>query len=299
MATNVKGIDVMRVYTWTILAGLILSSMGCVAQRELDDIRTLYRQSEAQKLDLQARLEEAEQRVRHAQDSDPSPQLQFELAAAIAERDKLKGLLEEALENLNSIPQIRLPAEIDQALKTLAAGNPQLMSYDPLQGMVRLHSDLTFALGSTRVSSGATQTMATLAGVLNSIEAQPYEVRVAGHTDNVPVKNPANKQKFGDNWGLSAFRAIAVKSVLEKAGVSPQRLSVAGYGKYRPIAPNGLKGAEANRRVEIYLVEMSGPSSAGAALSDAGTLDIADAPIDLTGSNEITPLPVQDDVMYK
>jgi len=51
-----------------------------------------------------------------------------------------------------------------------------------------------------------------------------------------------------------------VKDVLQNAGVSPTRMSVAGYGEYRPIVPNGPGGAEANRRVEIFLVERTTPA---------------------------------------
>ena len=44
-------------------------------------------------------------------------------------------------------------------------------------------------------------------------------------------------------------------------------MSVAGYGEYRPVVPNTAGGAEANRRVELYLVAM--PSGSAAMESDA------------------------------
>jgi chemotaxis protein MotB len=56
---------------------------------------------------------------------------------------------------------------------------------------------------------------------------------------------------------LSVHRAIAVKGVLSRAGIAPVRLSVAGYGQFRPVVPNDSQGARANRRVEIFLVPYS------------------------------------------
>ena len=150
-----------------------------------------------------------------------------------------------------------LPPEVKAALAQLAKANPNLMSFDSKRNMVKLRSDLTFALGSAQVSAAAASTLSRLAAVINSPAAQPYEVRVVGHTDSVPVRNAANVQKFGDNWGLSAFRAIAVKKVLQRSGVSESRLGIAGYADQQPFVANTSSGAEANRRVEIFLVAMS------------------------------------------
>jgi hypothetical protein len=50
--------------------------------------------------------------------------------------------------------------------------------------------------------------------------------------------------------------------VLGKAGVPSTRMSVAGYGEFHPVVPNSATGAEANRRVELYLVAMSSAGSA-------------------------------------
>lgn len=253
-----------RVTTWTLIAGVALVAAGCVAQREADDLRTLYRKSQEQVLDLQAQLEEANARLaalRAAGEGDVAlvQQLEDALAALEDAKAQIRALSQQTV----------LPPELDAALKQLAASNPDIMEYDPDLGMVKFRSDLTFALGSTQVSAPARQTLGSLAGVLKSPAAIPYEVRIVGHTDNVPVENPANRAKFGDNWGLSAFRAIAVKDVLQSAGVQPNRMSVAGYGEYRPIVANGPRGAEANRRVEIYLVPRAAASTATASPATA------------------------------
>jgi chemotaxis protein MotB len=43
---------------------------------------------------------------------------------------------------------------------------------------------------------------------------------------------------------------------MSQNGVEPTRLSVRGFGEYRPVAPNAAnnKGNDVNRRVEMYIV---------------------------------------------
>ncbi len=78
-------------------------------------------------------------------------------------------------------------------------------------------------------------------------------VRVEGHTDNTPVHNG----RFPSNWELSSDRATRiVRYFMEKHGFPPSRLCAAGYGEYRPSAPNATpEGRAANRRVEIVVLK--------------------------------------------
>ena len=260
---------ITSVTTWMILALAALVSTGCVAQREADDLKTLYRNSQAQVLDLQEQLAEANARIKALMgDADSESDA---LAQALAERDRLRAALESAEERLRNAGGVALPAELDDALSELAAANPQLMSYDAERGMVKLRSDLTFALGSADVSASASSTLTSLAGIFNSPAARPYEVRVVGHTDNVPIKNVGTRAKHPTNWHLSVHRAISVMQVLSKAGVPSTRMGVGGYSEHRPVVPNAAGGAEANRRVEIYLVAMPGSPSPEPAAETSST----------------------------
>ncbi len=255
------------IQTWMILAAVALVAVGCVAQREADDLKTLYRNSQSQVLDLQEQLAEANARIAALQGATGSEA--DALANALAEADRLRKALADAEERLRNASFVALPPELDDALSRLAAANPQLMSYDAARGMVKLRSDLTFALGSADVSAGATSTLGSLAGIFNSPAAASYEVRVVGHTDNVPIKNVGTRAKHPTNWHLSVHRAISVMEVLGKAGVPSTRMSVAGYGEFHPVVPNTATGAEANRRVELYLVAMSSAGSADEAAAEA------------------------------
>ena len=150
----------------------------------------------------------------------------------------------------------RLPEQLNTALAQFAAANPDLAEFDPKLGMVKLKSDLTFASGSDEVKSGASSALAKLVQVLNGSGATEFAVYVAGHTDDVPIGNPATMRRHPTNWYLSVHRAVGVEKELTKAGLDPKRIAVMGFGEYHPVAPNapGKKGNAANRRVEIWIV---------------------------------------------
>lgn len=86
-----------------------------------------------------------------------------------------------------------------------------------------------------------------------------FSIRVEGHSDNVPIHNA----RFSSNLDLSTARAMAVGIFLETtAGYDPSRVSVAGYGEYRPVASNATpEGRRANRRVDIVVLTSAGPSA--------------------------------------
>ncbi len=61
---------------------------------------------------------------------------------------------------------------------------------------------------------------------------------------------------FASNWELSAARAMTVLLLLvDDAHYDPTRLSMAGYGPYRPVADNGsIEGRQKNRRVDLVVL---------------------------------------------
>jgi len=89
------------------------------------------------------------------------------------------------------------------------------------------------------------------------IKDLPNNIRVEGHTDSRPINTP----RFPSNWELSTMRATNVLRYLHaKTGISPDRLSAAGYGPYRHVAPNNTRfGMSKNRRVEIVILRMKEP----------------------------------------
>lgn len=78
-----------------------------------------------------------------------------------------------------------------------------------------------------------------------------YDIQIEGHTDNLNINN----NEFASNWELSAFRGINVlKYLIDSCGMDSDKMSVAGYGEFRPIADNSTpEGRIKNRRVDIVL----------------------------------------------
>jgi chemotaxis protein MotB len=73
-------------------------------------------------------------------------------------------------------------------------------------------------------------------------------IEIQGHTDDRPISN----RRYPSNWELSADRASQVAKALVQQGMHPQRLSIKGFGEYRPLHPNDSDlNRLKNRRVEI------------------------------------------------
>ncbi len=148
-----------------------------------------------------------------------------------------------------------LPVELSNKLEDWAK-NSDMVTYEPSSGMVKFKADLLFELGSDRVAVTALDSLKKLAEIMNSPEAQEFDMIIAGHTDDIPILKPDTLAIHPSNWHLSAHRSISVVRELEKYQIDPTRMSVRGFSEYRPIAANApqKKGNEKNRRVEIYIV---------------------------------------------
>ena len=119
---------------------------------------------------------------------------------------------------------------------------------------LEIRSAVLFDSGQARIRSDALPVVERVVDILASV---PNAVRVEGYTDDVPISTG----QFRSNWDLSAARAGSVVHQFLDRGVDPLRLSLAGYGEYRPIADNASEdGRSRNRRV--VLVVMADPAAA-------------------------------------
>jgi chemotaxis protein MotB len=135
-----------------------------------------------------------------------------------------------------------------------------------------------FPSGTATFRPEAVESLLALARTFND---PIFRVTVEGHTDNIPVRNA----RFGSNWELSTGRASTVVALLiEKGGIPPARLSAAGYGEFKPVAPNDTEDGRAhNRRVDIVISPQVIDVPADTP-PDAGPPGMATAPAD-AGSN--------------
>ena len=99
------------------------------------------------------------------------------------------------------------------------------------------------------------KTKRVLSDIAELLKETTNPIVVEGHTDDRPITNPRIRRKYRDNWELSTARAVNVLKYLILKGISPDRLSAAGYGKYKPLVPNidDITRAK-NRRIDIVLL---------------------------------------------
>ncbi|MCF7935519.1 MAG: flagellar motor protein MotB [Synergistales bacterium] len=113
---------------------------------------------------------------------------------------------------------------------------------------ISMTDQLLFELGSATLLPPGKRILAKLAELL---QRTSVPMSVEGHTDNLPFRG----DDFRNNWELSASRAVAVVTYLQRAGVRPRRMEAVGFGQYRPIVPNDTREHRAlNRRVDIVLL---------------------------------------------
>lgn len=95
------------------------------------------------------------------------------------------------------------------------------------------------------------ETLATLRQVAGTLGRSPYDLRIEGHTDNIPIHN----DEFASNWELSSARATRIARLfIELKAIAPERLSAAGYAEFHPVASNdSTEGRAENRRVDLVV----------------------------------------------
>lgn len=138
---------------------------------------------------------------------------------------------------------------IRRELATQIAQGKAEVERDGARIIIRLAEQGSFRSGSADLQPAFTQ---LLGDVGRSIAPTPGRVFVEGHTDNVPV---VFNERFRSNWDLSGARSGAVADYLTSSGgVTPGRMSVAGFADTRPIDSNdSAEGRSRNRRIEIII----------------------------------------------
>ena len=107
--------------------------------------------------------------------------------------------------------------------------------------------------------SGSAQLTPKAQKVLNSIGAiivkkfNKHLIRIEGHTDSMPISGAI----YPSNWELSGARsAVVARFLISKYKITPNLVTIIGYGDTRPIDDNSTPaGREKNRRVEIVILK--------------------------------------------
>ncbi len=222
----------------------VLEDRAKKSELATEDLRAQLEQNkvEAQKAAaLSVQLEQARAELSKARDVADAEKkaLEKKLADQQLQMEKLKASSGPSSED----------AKLEEELKKKLADKDVLISRLKDQLKVTVASEILFPSGSAELSPEGVDVLRKVAAAINKSQD---EVRVEGHTDNVPIA-AVLAQYYPTNWELSTARAAVAVRTLEATGMVPaSRLSAVGYGDSRPLAPNdNVEGQAKNRRVEI------------------------------------------------
>lgn len=138
-----------------------------------------------------------------------------------------------------------IASEVEEfVFKNKLAGKVEVSS-DERGAIITLSDTVMFPPGKSRMTYSGDELIKQVFDILKQFS---YQVKIEGHTDNVPMKTA----QFPSNWELSASRAAVVARKLVKAGFDPKNLSIEAFAEYRPKVPNDSRqGRASNRRIEI------------------------------------------------
>ena len=169
-----------------------------------------------------------------------------EIASEIVVKRQNQGLAKaegQATEAASKYEAIRaeLSEQIEQGLAQVERDGDSVI--------IRLGQQDSFSSGSAALQSGFEDTLIRVGDALGNIGGQ---VRVEGHTDNIPV---AFSERFRSNWDLSSARSAAVANfLLDNSQLQPGRVTITGLADSEPIADNSTAAGRAqNRRIEVIV----------------------------------------------
>ena len=212
---------------------LLFSLAGCVSSKKHKLLESEYGKV---KDDLDAALFQLDEK--EAQIEQLQARLEEQHVATEQELQKLKGTYDELLTNLEKeIDEGKI--ELNQVLDRLT---------------LSIAEELFFESGKAEIKPEGIKVLDRIAEVLKKVPEK--NIRIEGHTDNVPIGAKIRKQ-YPTNWELGSARAVnVVRYLQEQGGIDPLRLGALSYAQFRPKATNRTSAGRAkNRRIEIVLVD--------------------------------------------
>ncbi|MGA2537433.1 MAG: flagellar motor protein MotB [Terracidiphilus sp.] len=143
----------------------------------------------------------------------------------------------------------RIQRELTQTLSNQVATHSVSIHMGRDGLVISLREAGFFASGS---ATPKPETLPTLRQIARSLGRTPYDLRVEGHTDNIPI----HTAEFDSNWELSTARATRMTRLfLDLKAMPADRVSAAGYAQYHPVASNDTaEGRSENRRIDLVVL---------------------------------------------
>ena len=143
-----------------------------------------------------------------------------------------------------------LTGKIEDLIRTNNYGGSVSLLENERGITIRILDDILFPSGKAEISPGSKSILKEITQVIKEL---PNDIRIEGHTDNVPIGN----SEYPSNWHLSVQRATnTAYYLMRQDGMIPEKISIVGYSEYKPVASNATpKGRELNRRVDIVILK--------------------------------------------
>ena len=192
-----------------------------------------------------AREQETRRKIQRVQQMNNVPQMRQEMARMIQENARLRA---QAETNTAGQPDLRLEyGYLRTRLGYLIARGDVRLFLAKDRVVVAFNTENMFPSGSSKLTRKGRDLVARVTEVLSGFHRKRF--RIEGHTD-------ARKSRRTSNWDLAYRRAATVMKLMQKRGITSDRLSAITFGDTRPIDTNtDPLGRAANRRVEISVLD--------------------------------------------
>ena len=211
---------------------------GC---KKIDELQAALDESTAKLASTQEQLDaekraNAELKVENKKLSDRIQELEAEIVALEGQLAGLASDMEATAEELAALRREKAEREKELAVyRELVAQLRSLVDAGTIQLeirkgrlIVKLANEILFDSGKASLKEEGQTALSAVANALRTVAGR--EFLVAGHTDNVPIKN----NRFKNNWDLSTARAISVVEFIVSEGMDPKSLGATGFAEFDP-----------------------------------------------------------------
>ncbi len=226
---------------------LIFVISGCATTRSIKTNETEKAALEAERQALQEELAEAKKTI---QEKDRFiDEMDQRIAQLQRETEEQKAATAQEIAKISATNE----SLMKELRKEIEKGDIEIRQIrDRLT--LTVAEQLFFDTGKADIKPEGQEVLKRIGAILKKIPEK--NIRVEGHTDNVPI-GPTLREKYPTNWELGSARAVNVVRFFQtESGIDPLRLSAVSYGQYRPRASNKTSSGKAqNRRIEIILID--------------------------------------------
>lgn len=156
--------------------------------------------------------------------------------------------LEDKIINLE-LPSNNLKIELAKIIREYKYDNYVKLEENERGITIHIMDEILFPSGSAELTKSSLLVLKNIASVIREL---PNDIRIEGHTDNVPISKP----NYPSNWHLSVARALnTAYYLINNESLPSDKVSIVGYSEYKPIASNETEeGRSMNRRVDLVII---------------------------------------------